>query len=132
MPQPILLRTDAELNMGGSWPESFAQSIRVVTAPDDKQETLVRLAPQADLIFTCYAPITDDVIASAPHLRGIVKYGVGTDSIDLDSATAHGIPVVHCPDYGTDSVADHAFALLIAVARKIPAIDRDMHADGWL
>lgn len=132
MRQPTLLRTDAELNMGGSWPAALARSLRIVTAENDDPETLVRLAPAADLIFTCYAPITSEVIAAAPRLRGIVKYGVGTDSIDLESATAHGVPVVHCPDYGTDTVADQAFALLIAIARKITRIDRDLRAAGWL
>jgi (R)-1-hydroxy-2-aminoethylphosphonate ammonia-lyase len=132
MPKPVLLRTDADLNMGDSWPAELRKSLRLVTAPDAGLETLVGLAPEADLIFTCYDPITAEVIAAAPRLRGIVKYGVGTDSIDLESAAAHGIPVAHCPDYGTDTVADHALALLIAVARKIPAIDRDMQTSGWL
>ncbi|MEO2024191.1 MAG: aspartate aminotransferase family protein [Pirellulaceae bacterium] len=126
------MRTDAELNMGGSWPAPLADSLRIVTTADDKPETIIRLAPEADLIYTCYAPINAEVIASATRLRGIVKYGVGTDSIDLEAATACGIPVVHCPDYGTDTVADHAFALLIGVARKLTTIDRGMQAHGWL
>lgn len=132
MSLPTLLRTDAELNMGASWPAPLTGSLRIVTAPDDKPETIIRLAPEADLIYTCYAPINAAVIASATRLRGIVKYGVGTDSIDLEAATARGIPVVHCPDYGTDTVADHAFALLIGVARKLTTIDRGMQAHGWL
>ena len=132
MPLPTVLRTDAELDMGASWPASLARSLRIVTAQDDRPETIVHLAPKADLIYTCYAPISAEVIAAAARLRGIVKYGVGTDSIDLEAATARGIPVVHCPDYGTDTVADHALALLLGVARKITTIDRAMQAQGWL
>ncbi len=132
MSKPILLRTDAELQMGDSLRADFDQLVEIRTAEDDQETTIVRHAPAADLIFTCYAPITKRVIDAAPKLRGIVKYGVGVDSIDLDAATARGIPVVHCPDYGTETVADHAFALLIALARRLAAIDRAMQQHGWL
>ena len=61
MSVPIVLRTDAELNMGASWPASSSNAFRVITAEDDKIETFLNLVPEADLIFTCYAP---------PHSRG--------------------------------------------------------------
>ena len=132
MQQPIILRTDAELNMGVSVMTELTAMARIVTAEDDRPETIVRCAPEADIIFTCYAPITAEVINAALKLRGIVKYGVGVDSIDLKAASARGIPVVHCPDYGTGTVADQAFALLMALARKITQIDRGMRKGGWL
>ncbi len=105
MPQPIILRTDAELNMGASVMAELRTMARIVTAEDDRPETIVRCAPEADIIFTCYAPITAEAINAARHLRGIVKYGVGVDSIDLEAATARGIPVIHCPDYGTQALS---------------------------
>ncbi|MGI9430039.1 MAG: 2-hydroxyacid dehydrogenase, partial [Bythopirellula sp.] len=129
---PVVLRSDAELNMGGNWPKQAQQLCRFVTAPDDRVETLVRLVPEASILFTCYAPITAEVIAAGKQLRGIVKYGVGVDSIDLEAAADQGIPVVHCPEYGTDTVADHAFALMIGLARKLPTIDQGMRSQGWL
>jgi len=132
MPKPTLLVTDAELNMGGSWPAEAADEFELVTAADDAAATLIEAAAAADLIFTCYAPITAEVIAAAPRLRGIVKYGVGTDSIDLQAAAERGIPVVHCPDYGTDTVADQAFGLMLAAARQIPKVDSDLKQQGWL
>jgi 4-aminobutyrate aminotransferase len=110
----------------------LAALCRIETAPDDAPETLEAAAVDAELIYTCYAPITARVIAAASKLRGIVKYGVGVDSIDLEAAARRGIPVVHAPDYGTETVADQAFALLIAAARKIPLVDRDLKAAGWL
>ena len=91
-----ILRTDAELNMGGRAISELERLGRVVTADDDREETLVRLATRADILFTCYAPITARVIEAAPSLRGIVKYGVGVDSIDLVAATSRGVPVIHC------------------------------------
>ena len=132
MQQPIILRTDAELNMGASVMTELAAMARIVTAEDDRPETILRHAPEADIIFTCYAPITAEAINAAGNLRGIMKYGVGVDSIDLEAATARRIPVVHCPDYGTGTVADQAFALLMALARKTLQIDRGMRKSGWL
>jgi len=130
--RPLLLRTDAELEMGGSVIHKLEALCRIKTAPSDAEEVLIQEAADAELIYTCYAPISAAVIAAAPHLRGIVKYGVGVDSIDLKAAAGRGIPVVHAPDYGTETVADQAFALLISVARKIPRVDRDFKAAGWL
>lgn len=118
--------------MGASVMSRLEELARVVTAPNDSEETLVELAPEAEIIFTCYAPITARVITVAERLRGIVKYGVGIDSIDTETAARRAIPVINCPDYGTETVADHAFALMIALARKLTAIDRAMREDGWL
>jgi D-3-phosphoglycerate dehydrogenase len=132
MSLPVVLRTDAELNMGASWPSESSRYFRITTAEDDKKKTLIRLAPQAQILFTCYAPITAEVIAAGEQLQGIVKYGVGVDSIDLEAAAKCGVPVVHCPDYGKGTVSDHAFALLISVARKITLIDQNMRTQDWL
>ena len=132
MTLPIILRTDAELNMGASVIDRIKEFGHLVTSENDDVQTLKAHVRDAELVFTCYAPISDEVIAAGTRLRGIVKYGVGVDSIDLEAATEHGIPVVHCPDYGTETVADHAFALLIGVARKIAKIDRSMRSHGWL
>ncbi len=130
--RPVLLRTDAELEMGGSVLEQLEALCQIKTASSDSEEVLVREVADAELIYTCYAPISASVIAAAPNLRGIVKYGVGVDSIDLEAAAGRGIPVVHAPDYGTETVADQAFALLMSVARQTPRIDRDLKRKGWL
>lgn len=132
MEKPVLLRTDAALQMGKSMESHFEQLCTNIVAEDDSEETILQLAADADLIFTCYAPITERIIDSAKKLRGIIKYGVGLDSIDLAAAARRGIPVVHCPDYGTEAVADHSFALLIALARRLTDVDRDMRREGWL
>jgi glyoxylate reductase len=59
------------------------------------------------------------VIDGAPRLRAIANMAVGTDNIDLEAATARGIPVGNTPDVLTDATADLAFALLLALARRI-------------
>jgi len=129
--KPVILRTDAELFILEPRMQALTEIAEVITAPSDDEATLIDMAADADIILTCYAFITKAVIEAAPRLRGIVKYGVGTDAIDINTASARGIAVVNCPDYGTDTVADHAFALLMALGRRIPEIDRDMRAQGW-
>lgn len=63
--------------------------------------------------------------------RGIVRASVGYDNIDLDAARACGIPVCNVPDYGTEEVADHAMALVLALARRLPLLDAHVRAGGW-
>ncbi|GAA2184724.1 C-terminal binding protein [Brooklawnia cerclae] len=58
-----------------------------------------------------------------PELKVIGRYGVGVDTIDLDAARERGIAVVNVPDYGTQSVADHAITLALGVIRNIKELD---------
>ena len=132
MKKPVLLRTDAELKMGDRFRDELEGLVTIVTTPDDREETIARMAGEAEFIYMCYAPITATVMTAAPRLRGIIKYGVGLDSVDLVAAAERGIAVVHCPDYGTETVAEHAFGLLMSLARRMHVIDRDMQREGWL
>ena len=131
MAKAKILRTDAELRIVEGHMADLAKVAHVVTAERDDADTLCALARDADLILTCYAEIPAPVIEAAAKLKGIVKYGVGTSSIDVDCATRRGVMVVNCPDYGSDTVAEHAFALMIALARKIPVLDRVMRDGAW-
>jgi glyoxylate reductase len=68
--------------------------------------------------------IDEEVIAANPNLKVIANYAVGYDNIDLKAATAANIPVTNTPDILTDAVAEHTFALLMAIARRIPESDK--------
>ena len=85
-----------------------------------------------ELLLMCYTPITTRVIASAPRLRGIVKYGVGIDAIDIPAAHARGIAVVNIPTYAEETVAEGAFAMLIALAKKLTSLQRALGTQGWV
>jgi D-3-phosphoglycerate dehydrogenase len=78
----------------------------------------------ADLLLMCYTPVTARVIAAAEKLKGIVKYGVGIDAIDSPAAIARDIPVVNVPEYAEETVAEGAFALMIAFAKKLIPLGR--------
>ena len=89
-------------------------------------------AADADLLLMCYTPVTARVIDAAAKLKGIVKYGVGIDAIDIPAAMRRGIPVVNVPEYAEETVAEGAFALLLALAKRLPEISRTMQEHGWI
>lgn len=72
------------------------------------------------------------LIAEGERLRVISQLAVGVDNIDLEAATARGIPVGHTPDVLTEATADMAFALLVAAARRIPEAVDSVRAGRWL
>ena len=92
---------------------------------------LVAGAQGADATLVQYAQITAPVMDALPRLRAIGRYGVGVDSVDVDAATARGIAVCNVPDYGTESVSDHAIAMALACARGIPRLDRGVRAGSF-
>lgn len=75
--------------------------------------------------------ITKRVLDAAPRLKVISKWGTGISSIDKEAAARRGIPVKNTPNAFTDSVADTALGLMLAFARHIPFMDKDMRAGRW-
>ena len=127
------VRTDRELECPEIDAGLRARGVELVTLPDGIPETeLIEAVADADLLLMCYTPITARVIDAAPKLRGIVKYGVGIDAIDIPAAIARGIPVVNVPEYAEETVAEGAFALMIALAKRLPEIGRAMASEGWI
>ena len=87
---------------------------------------------QAEIVFVRDTVLDASVIAAMSRARGIVRYGVGVDTIDLDVARARGIVVARVPSYGAEiEVADHTLALFLAVRRRIVSRDRDVRAGAW-
>ena len=73
-----------------------------------------------------------DVMRQAPRLEVISYLGTGAaNMIDLPEAAARGITVCNTPGYGNNAVAEHTLALLFAVARDIPRLDRTLRTEGW-
>lgn len=127
------VRTDRELECPGIDAGLRARGVELVTLPDGIAEAeLMAAVTDADLILMCYTPITARVIEAARKLKGIVKYGVGIDAIDIKAAMRRGIPVVNVPEYAEETVAEGAFALMIALAKRLPAITAAVARDGWI
>jgi D-3-phosphoglycerate dehydrogenase len=91
----------------------------IIEAPDGNESTLVELARDVDAIATCWANVTGDVIRAANGCQVVSRFGIGLDNIDVETASALGIPITYVPDYCVPEVSDHALALLLGLARKV-------------
>jgi phosphoglycerate dehydrogenase-like enzyme len=89
------------------------------------------LCLRAQQVADGHARITRAVLAALPRCRVVVRYGVGTDTVDVDAATEHGVAVCNVPDYGVEEVSDHALALLLALGRRIVTLDRAVRGGDW-
>jgi phosphoglycerate dehydrogenase-like enzyme len=105
-------------------------TIRFAAGADEAAR--VEAARDADFIFGGIAPITAAMIQAAPRLRLIQKWGIGVDKIDLDAARAAGVPVAITFGANAAPVAEHALALMLAVYRRLPYVDRSVRAGRWV
>jgi D-3-phosphoglycerate dehydrogenase len=121
----------ADLEIERSLLEPF--DVELVVAPATDEATLSALAREADALLVCYAPVPRGVIeaAAAGRLRVIARYGIGYDNVDVEAASEHGILVTYVPDYCLDEVADHTFALLLALGRGVVSAAESVRAGGW-
>lgn len=78
-----------------------------------------------------YLKMTDSLMDKLPNLKVIVRYGMGVDNVDIPAATRHGIKVCNVPDYSVQEVAAHAFAMFMALTRKLKVMDRSMSRGTW-
>ena len=89
------------------------------------------LASADALIVRSATTVDSQVIAEAPRLRVIARAGTGVDNVDVPAATARGIVVMNTPGANSVSVAEHAMALMLALARAVPAADAAMKRGVW-
>lgn len=95
------------------------------------EEDVLAHCADADILINQYAPMTARVIGGLRRCRAIIRYGIGVDTVDVKAATARGIWVCNVPDYGVDETSNHAIALILALARKLPVIHADVRRGGW-
>ncbi len=128
-----IIRTDSELETPLVDKTLKAWGHDLVLLPDNiSEDKLCNEIGDCELLLMCYTPVTKRVIDAAPKLKAIVKYGVGIDAIDIPAANAQGVVVVNIPEYAEETVAEGAFAMLIALAKRIPAIQENMNLKSWV
>ena len=103
----------------------------VVAYPYTAPREVVARAREAEAILTNKVPLSAAVLAQLPKLRYIGVVATGYDRIDVQAARARGIPVCHAAGYGTEAVAQHVFALLLALTNQVARHSADVHAGGW-
>ena len=89
------------------------------------------LADADALIVRSATKVTPTLLDNAPRLRVVGRAGVGVDNIDLDEATKRGILVMSTPGGSSVSVAEHTFALLLALVRQVPKFDAALREGRW-
>jgi D-3-phosphoglycerate dehydrogenase len=90
-----------------------------------------RAAGAAIIILGAVEPFDAAALEALPDLQVIVRRGVGYDNVDVAAASRLGIVVAFVPDASVEDVSDHALALLLAIERRIVALDRAVHGGVW-
>jgi D-3-phosphoglycerate dehydrogenase len=103
----------------------------IVLAESPSPEAIMQVARDADAVLVTYAQVTADMIVRMKRCRIISRFGIGVDNVNIPAATKASIVVTRVPDYCIDEVSDHAMALLLALARKIPFANSHTHAGRW-
>jgi D-3-phosphoglycerate dehydrogenase / 2-oxoglutarate reductase len=105
-----------------------ARGYELVLADCSTDDEVVEVAGEAPAILNGMYRLGANLFQRLPTLRVVVRGGVGYDNIDIDAATRAGVVACNVIDYCTDEVANHAFAMLLALNRKIVPLDRAVRA----
>ncbi|MGA0845135.1 MAG: phosphoglycerate dehydrogenase [Luteolibacter sp.] len=95
------------------------------------EELLQIIGGYHGLVVRSQTKVTPEVFAAAKNLQVIGRAGVGVDNIDRAAATDHGVVVMNTPSGNTISTAEHAFSLMLSLARNIPQAHASMIAGKW-
>ena len=126
-----VLVTDS-VELSGLHPLVDDPALEVVTVDDSSsQEFFVELARADALIVRSATKVTTDTFDQAPNLAAVGRAGVGIDNVDVAAATERGVAVFNAPGGNTIAAAELTMALLISVARKIPAAEASLRGGGW-
>jgi D-3-phosphoglycerate dehydrogenase len=105
--------------------------VRLVRGPGATSDEIVAVAGGAQVVLAGARPRFDAGVIDRLTCLGIVRHGVGVESIDLDAAARAGMWVAYVPDYGTESVALHALTLILAGIRRLPEADAIVRRGAW-
>lgn len=126
-------------NEPGHVPQMYLEAIRatgmeLVCRNCTTREDLIDLARDADILwmFGVCKPLTAEVLNQLPKCRAIFRSGSGVDELPWQCATEKNIAICNSPESIAEAVAEHAAALLLALAKKIQLHDRAITSGGWL
>ena len=92
---------------------------------------ILDVARDAEVVLAGSRPRFDSAVLDGLSCRGIVRYGIGVDTIDLAAAAGRGIAVARVSDYGTEAVAFHAVTTAMSLFRRLPEADAGLRGGGW-
>src|ERR1700730_60552 len=107
-------------------------ALEVVTKTGRSESEIILMIPEFNaIIVRSETKVTAKILNAGTRLRVVGRAGVGVDNVDVDAATRRGIVVLNAPGGNTVSTAEHAFSLLLSVARKIPQADASVREKNW-
>lgn len=109
--------------------EPLGAELRIVNCKTESD--VIDAAHDALGILVTYTPIREKAMASLKKLKIIVRCGIGVDNLDLEAARNHGIKICNVPDYCLNEVADHAFAMLLSLERRLLMQSLDIRKGEW-
>ena len=104
----------------------------ITIEPGLSETELIEIIPEfSAIVVRSQTKVGAAVLNAGAKLRVVGRAGVGVDNVDVEAATRRGIVVLNAPGGNTVSTAEHAFSLLLSVARKIPQADATLRAGKW-
>jgi D-3-phosphoglycerate dehydrogenase len=126
-----ILVTD-KVALSGLYPNVDDDAFSVVSIDDSASAEFVSALAEADaLIVRSATTVTRDMLGMAPRLRAVGRAGVGVDNVDIPAASEQGIAVFNAPGGNTIAAAELTMALLLSVARMVPAADASLRSGRW-
>lgn len=95
------------------------------------EEDVAVRCQDADVLMTILVKIGSGALNACTKVKGLVRYGIGVDAIDMDAASERGIPVCNFTDYCIPEVATHSLALILALVRNLPVFTRNVRQGLW-
>ncbi len=99
----------------------------------DQEDELIRRIGRAQVVINirAHAKFTEPVFRGCPTLKLVSVWGSGVDNLDLHAAGWNGVTITNTPGVNADAVAEHALTLMLAVARRVTALDQAMRRGQW-
>jgi D-3-phosphoglycerate dehydrogenase len=132
MPRPLIAVTDSPFPSLDPAKAALARidpELRIAKSPS--ADDVLAVARDADAILVTYAKLPGELLRQLRRCKAIGRFGLGVDNIDIPAAVELGITVTYVPDYCMQEVCDHAMALLLALARKIPQSNALVQTGRW-
>jgi D-3-phosphoglycerate dehydrogenase / 2-oxoglutarate reductase len=132
MPRPLIAVTDSPFPSLDPAKAALARidpELRIAKSPS--ADDVLAVARDADAILVTYAKLPGELLRQLRRCKAIGRFGLGVDNIDIPAAVELGITVTYVPDYCMQEVSDHAMALLLALARKIPQSNALVQTGRW-
>ena len=132
MAQPVIAITDSPFPSLDPAKKALARlSPQYHMAKSAAADDILAVARDADAILVTYAKLPGELLRQLKRCKAIGRFGLGVDNIDLPAAKELGIAVNYVPDYCLREVSDHAMALLLALARKVPFSNKLVQSGRW-